>query len=447
MKKIKRGILSFCLFYIIYVFLYGVVIKFTMPNEILFSVKTYIPETILGIICVMSVMCNGSKIQTNSALLIIWSLLVFIINVINYGTGESMFYLLRDIYIPMLTFCFIKNVSFDEDDVEKFQKRLIVFSKAYLVVGLALCIMEQIKGWEWTSAFYTGYSFYGQDPVSKVKIAHNLGLLRASSLTGNFATFGFYCLICYAVITSFSTKKSINFFWTILTAACLILCTNKTAIVGLGIVLLFKCTVDFRKKSLKRNGIIIAFACLIVFCSGIFLIGDSNPTDTNFFTGFVNCSDIWAGIFDEVSWTEMLFPYRQFMYSSGAEGGFSFWDNTYFYALFSQGIIGTCLWVWAIGRTMKKQMLISKNGRNRVYLQPLVILLCALSMTVNITQGRGFLSEFLLLLEIGSVIINRGEYLLELLKKWIKNILLSIRAWLQYKSMALCRAERGLTTV
>ncbi len=209
MKKIKRGILSFCLFYIIYVFLYGVVIKFTMPNEILFSVKTYIPETILGIICVM---CNGSKIQTNSALLIIWSLLVFIINVINYGTGESMFYLLRDIYIPMLTFCFIKNVSFAEDDVEKFQQRLIVFSKAYLVVGLALCIMEQIKGWEWTSAFYTGYSFYGQDPVSKVKIAHNLGLLRASSLTGNFATFGFYCLICYAVITSFSTKKSINFY-------------------------------------------------------------------------------------------------------------------------------------------------------------------------------------------------------------------------------------------
>lgn len=402
MKKIKRGILSLCLFYIIYVFLYGVVIKLTMPSEILFSMKTYVPETILGIICVMAVMCNGSKIQTNSALLIIWSLLVFIISVIDYGTGESMFYLLRDIYIPMLTFCFIKNVSFDEDDVEKFQKRFVAFSKAYLAVGLALCIMEQIKGWEWTSTFYTGYSFYGQDPVSKVKIGHNLGLLRAPSLTGNFATFGYYCLICYVAITSFPMKKSRNFFWTILTAACLILCTNKTAIVGFGIVLLLKCAVDFRKKSFKMNGIIIALACLVVLGSGILLIGDNNSTDTNFLTGFMNRFDVWSGIFDEVSLTEMLFPYRQFMYSSGAEGGFSFWDNTYFYTIFSQGIIGTSLWVWAIGKTMKKQMLIGKNGCNRTYLQPLVILLCVLSMTVNITQGRGFLSEFLLLLGIGS---------------------------------------------
>lgn len=409
MRKIKRGILSLCLFYIIYVFLYGIVVKLSMPSEILFSLKTYVPEAILGIICVMAVLCNGSKIQTNSALLITWSVLVFIINVINYGAGESMFYLLRDIYIPMLTFCFIKNVGFNEEDVEKFQKRLASFSKMYLIVGLVLCIIQQIKGWEWTSAFYTGYSFYGQDSVSKVMIAHNLGLLRAPSLTGNFATFGFYCLICYAIITSFPMKKNRNFFWTILTAACLVLCTNKSALVGFGIVLLFRYTVDFRKKSFKKNGIIIAIACLIILGSGFFLIGDNNSTETNFFTGFMNRFDVWSGIFDEVSWTEMLFPYRQFMYSSSAQGGFSFWDNTYFYAIFSQGIIGTFLWVWAIGRTMKKQMLISKGSVNRAYLQPLIILLCTLSITVNITQGRGFLSEFLLLLGIGSSSFNRSK--------------------------------------
>lgn len=402
MRKMKRGILWLCLFYIIYVFMYGIVVKLTISNSALFTLKTYVPELFLAIVSILSLFCNGKKMQLDSALLLFWSLIIFLLNFTIHGAGEYMFYLLRDIYIPMLTFCFIKDVSFDEAYIEKFQKWLLVFSKAYLIAGLALCIIQQIMGWEWTSAFYTGYSFYEQDPVSKIKIVHNLGLLRAPSLTGNFATFGYYCLICYVVITSFPMKKSRKFFWAVLTVACLILCTNKTAIVGFGIVLLLKCTVDFRKKSFKMNGIIITLACLIVLISGIFLIGDNNSTNTNFLTGFMNRFDVWSGIFDEVSLTEMLFPYRQFMYSSGAEGVFSFWDNTYFYTIFSQGIIGTFLWVRAIVKTMRKQMLIGKNGCNRAYLQPLVILLCTLSMTVNITQGRGFLSEFLLLLGIGA---------------------------------------------
>ena len=402
MRKLKRGILWLCLFYIIYVFMYGIVVKLTISNSALFTLKTYVPELFLAIVSILALLCNGKKMQLDSVLLFFWSLIIFLLNFTIHGAGESMLYLIRDIYIPMVTFCLLKNVCFDEEDIKKFQTRLTSFAKIYLVSGLVLCVIEQMKGWEWTSAFYAGYSFYGQDPVSKIKIAHNLGLLRAPSLTGNFATFGYYCLICYVVIMSFSMKKSRKFFWTILIAACLILCTNKTAIVGFGIVLLLECTVDFRRKSFKMNGIIIALACLIVLASGIFLIGDNNSTDTNFLTGFMNRFDVWSGIFDEVSLTEMLLPYRQFMYSSGAEGGISFWDNTYFYTIFSQGIIGTFLWVWTIVKTLKKQMLIGRNGCNRAYLQPLVILLCTISVTANISQGRGFLSEFLLLLGIGT---------------------------------------------
>lgn len=410
MRKIKRSILSLCFFYIIYVFMYGIVIKFTMSNSTLFTLKTYIPEVILALVCALSILCNGGKAQIDSLLLISWSLVVFVFNVLSYGTGETMLYLVRDIYVPLVTFCILKGVAFDEIDIKDFQRKLVLFSKVYLLSGLVLCIIEQMMGWEWTSTFYTGYSFYGQDPVSKVKIAHNLGLLRAPSWTGNFATFGFYCLIAYALVTCFAERKRQTVFWSLITAACLILCTNKSALVGFAIVLLFKCTVNFRKKSIRSNGVIIAIAVIIIGVSGIFLLGDNNTSETGFFTGFLNRFDVWSGIFDEVSWTELLFPYRQFMYGSSADGGVSFWDNTYFYALFSQGIIGTVLWIWTIWRTMRKQVQNVEFGCSREYLYTMVILLCALSMTVNITQGRGFLSEFLILLGIGTVSIKWGGY-------------------------------------
>ena len=37
MKKKERYILDICLFYIIYVFLYGIVIKLTISNGLIFS--------------------------------------------------------------------------------------------------------------------------------------------------------------------------------------------------------------------------------------------------------------------------------------------------------------------------------------------------------------------------------------------------------------------------
>lgn len=410
MRKVKEAILWLCLFYIIYVFMYGIVVKMTISNSVLFTLKTYIPELFLTSVSVLALRCSGKKLQYDSAFLLFWSLIIFLFNFIIHGPSETMFYLIRDIYIPMVAFCLLKSVLFDEEDIKKFQARLITFSKFYLVSGLVLCVIEQLNGWEWTSAFYTGYSFYGQDPVSKVKIAHNIGMLRAPSWSGNFATFGFYCLISYALITSIQESKIKSFFWINITFACLVLCTNKTALVGLAIVLLLRYTVNFRKTSFRKNGAIIAFAVVTVGLSGVFLLSDNNASGTSFFTGFFMRFDVWADIFDEVSWVELLFPYKQFLYGSGTQGGAGFWDNTYFYSLFTQGIIGTMLWIWTIKGTMRRQLKNEFNGCSRSYLQTLTITLCSVAVTANVTQGRGFISEYLVLLGIGAASTSRGGY-------------------------------------
>ena len=54
MVKNQKMKLNLCLLYIMFVFMYGMVIKLTMSNNILFQVKTYIPKMMLGLIAVLN---------------------------------------------------------------------------------------------------------------------------------------------------------------------------------------------------------------------------------------------------------------------------------------------------------------------------------------------------------------------------------------------------------
>ncbi len=51
MVKNQKMKLNLCLLYI----MYGMVIKLTMSNNILFQVKTYIPKMMLGLIAVLNI--------------------------------------------------------------------------------------------------------------------------------------------------------------------------------------------------------------------------------------------------------------------------------------------------------------------------------------------------------------------------------------------------------
>ena len=55
MVKNQKMKLDLCLLYIMFVFMFGMVIKLTMSNNILFQVKTYIPNMMLGLIAVLNI--------------------------------------------------------------------------------------------------------------------------------------------------------------------------------------------------------------------------------------------------------------------------------------------------------------------------------------------------------------------------------------------------------
>ena len=59
MVKNEKMKLNLCLLYIMFVFMYGMVIKLTLSNSALFDVKTYIPKMMLGLIAVLNIILSN----------------------------------------------------------------------------------------------------------------------------------------------------------------------------------------------------------------------------------------------------------------------------------------------------------------------------------------------------------------------------------------------------
>lgn len=148
---------------------------------------------------------------------------------------------------------------------------------------------------------------------------------------------------------------------------------------------------------------VIGLVLMIAAFSAFMLIGD-NSDGTGLLTSVFARFDVWKDIFNDTSVFEIVVPYKMFTYGSGAEGGLGFWDNTYLYYVFTQGIIGTALWALAIMRTYRIRMRDS-NKVVRHYTYELTIAFLILSLTVNVTQGRGYLANYLVLLAIGTSIL------------------------------------------
>lgn len=398
MRKNIRWSVDLRLLYIAYVFMYGLIVKFTISNSLLFKVKTYIPEVLLLFIALLGAKCNGWKMRRCFVLLLTFSMLIVTVNIARHGLTEQGIYAIRDIYIPLTAFSCMM-IPFTDNENEIYTKRIVKFFKVYLIAGLILAVAEQVKGWQWTSVFYTGYTFYGQDPLSKIKVAHNFGLLRAPSLSGNFATFGYYSIIAVITIIAYEKSPRRRMFWNVIAIACMVLATNKSAIVIYTIILVSRWIVDLRHQTIRKNNAtvlgIICVLCILALCFWLFL-----SETKGVFLSLYERVYYWVENLSEVSFAELILPYNQFAYGSGAEGGLSFWDNTYLYGLFTQGIVGMILWINALKECYTLR---TKNGdlSEREQIFELTAALAILSLTANVTQGRGFLTPYIVLIGTG----------------------------------------------
>lgn len=400
-KKDQRSF-NFFFLYFIYISLYGIVVKFTAGNPTLFQIKTYIPEALL----MLSVLPQASKkhrIDEKSFVLVVYMLLIMILNYILHGATAQSFYWWRDLIIPVFVAVFIKTIHISEEEANCFLRKLSVYGKIYILAGFTLALIENRMGWEWTSSFYAGHTFYGTDPYTRVLVNHYLGFVRTPGLSANFTSFAFYTSICVFAILWQNKRNNVKTVqtlpWLILGFATCILSTNKSAVLGLIIVLMIAKANDVRGRNKAIANALLGFSGMLLIIS--FFAFDSSTFTSTYLSGSLLRFDAWANIIQSTNFTEAIVPYNMFLYGSGTDAtavsfGISFFDNFYLYLLMTQGIVGLYLIVSMVIRNVKKL----KDADSNLFRMSIYIALfgAIIGLTSNMIQGRAYFAFAFILL-------------------------------------------------
>ncbi len=385
-----KHVLALIKIYLVILFFYGIIIKFTIWNTTLFQIKKFIPEIIILIIGLCLALKMSNKITGFCFFGICWIILIILVNFIFIGLGSvTALHSFRDCYIPIFVGVFIYTHDFNEKRLANFYRFLIRLSTVYLITGAVLSVIEQAMGWEWTAKFYTGYVFYGGDSYSGVKISHASGLLRTPGLTGQSASFAFYAVISVFIIWS-HRKLHIKYkvILTLLCAVILVNTQNKTAIIGFAVVLFYYL---FKRNTKAANRTAIALAALLIIAVFCYLIAYDLP---DFFSSFRERLVLWKEVLQGVEPLEFLFPFKSFYYGAGGEDFTSILDNAYIYFSVSLGIPGL---IWIYVYAYKTAVSSSHFKDIGILFTMLFIFFVLSSLTTNITQGRAYFSIYLIL--------------------------------------------------
>lgn len=400
MKIKKQGLINLFICYLAYIFFYGIIVKVTINNPVLFRIKTFVPDIILFIIAIKTVFISKFKMNEKTFILAFYLIVIVAVNYVIYGPVIQSFYWWRDLLVPFITCFFLSNVTFDESEIDFLLKKLNFLAKIFLVLGCILAIVEQIKGWKWTSSFYTGYVFYEIDPYSKIKIAHNMGILRAPSLTGNYSSFAFYsCFSAIVILANKDSNKLKKLFWSIVALINCALSTNKSALIVYSCIIVLMITESKRKTRKILNRIIITGIAIIVIAMVLNRYEGLNA-NAEFYTGFLNRIGIWNELFKSENIVNLIFPFKMFLYGSGGENELSFVDNIYIYILMAQGIWGFFLWARYIYYYYSKALLSRLKYMRFIKYNMYYFLL--VGITSNVIQGRGYFSFFMIILVLFS---------------------------------------------
>mgnify|MGYP001106774057 CR=1 FL=1 len=401
--RTERYISKLLLLYFLALFFYGVIIKVTFSNPVLFRIKTYVPELLLACVC-MCCLCKPIKVWQSSFLMMADVIFVLVLNIFTSFSASSALMTVRDVFIPLMTGVLLCGIKLSDYEGKWFLNKLSLICMIALVCGLVLGVFQYIKGWQWTSAWYTGYSFWGEDKRSSLYIMGNGLHVRVPSIVGHNVKFGMYSFFQYLIIACNENnnvhersglKKCI---FAIIMLTNIYISNNKTTIVIVFILL----TIWAVNKFEKHSKIIIL--CFAIVC-GIYVYIEI-LSSSEFMLSFYDRFSKWSVLKDPNLLKNILVPISTYNFAGNSETEISvlnYWDNTYLYFLFSFGIIGTVLVIsWL--KTLYNQA----NSINHSIVFYLTIFAAIAAATTSIVLGRCFFSIYVIMMAYMAA-IKRGQ--------------------------------------
>lgn len=353
MTKLEKNIIKYLIMiYFLFIYFNGIVTKtIILINTNLLSVKGIIPDITLIILCIYGLYLSLKyKFKTKNIYFIgiYFFVIIFVVSLIDLKNFNQFIFTFRDVLLPFLLLITLVNIKVDY----KFSKELLNFIERFfeiaVIIGTCLAIIQYINGWEWTSKFYTGYSFYGADKLSNIVIKTIEGNLRVPSISGSHVLFGIMNVVAAYI---FIIKKHINeckYFY-LKQLLCVIGCyisTSRTALIMIITLYLF----ILLNNNVILKYVISIFSCILIYMS---LYIDKISTDSYMLSIgslIARVNVVWKSLLDSVD-LKLLFMGKN-VYSVGS--GVSFidsnssnlyrvMDNSYIFILFSYGIIGCIL--------------------------------------------------------------------------------------------------------
>lgn len=393
-NTLKKSIIILIGIYLYLVSFGGILTKITINNSILFSIKQIIPDIILVFIIFISIIVVlvkklQNKFKWNILIILYFSICIVLSYVNVNGSYMDTIYTIRDVYLPFLLLFLILQIDLYDTYKEKINKMLVHYSVIITIFGFILAVFEYIKGFEWTSSFYTGYVFYGMNEKANIMINYTInGKLRVPSITGSSVLFGFYSLIAFVIILNKFKKGFSQKIFIIISIANIILSTNKTCIF-LVFIIIYLCIL--RVINGYKKIIFLLISCIGAMGILLYLISFTNI----FFSVQDRLNTTWASVFSDIDILSLIAPYNSFNIGSAIRNIMdvkSYVDNSYIYILLTYGIIGLFIYVYIM---LEIAVNVSKN---KIIIRQLTLIAFISGVTISIFQGRSYFTLYCMII-------------------------------------------------
>lgn len=401
-RSIDKMITNILILYFIFIFFYGIIIKITFPYHLLFKLKTIIPEFLLFIVSLLCLL-KKKKISKISIFVMTYFLAVLILNVFTSYSSDSFMMTFRDVFIPIITGFLLSSISMNKASYYDFFRKIAFVSIFALSVGFVLGAFQYTKGWEWTSAWYTGYPFWGNDTASSMYIMTSGTHVRVPSIVGHnvkFAMASFFQMLCVISFSNIKIKDNKNkkLIFRVLQLACvcfgvtnIFISNNKTTFV-ICIILSIMWVV---KHSNRFSKIIIIVIFLVSGAYVYFELKNSSDFLLSFFDRFSK----WSILFEQDILSNLIFPISTFNFAGNSNttvAVLNYWDNTYLYFAFAFGIVGLYLLIRWLYILSHKAQLVCNSSSKIDFIYYLTFFTIISSVTTSIVLGRCFFNIYIL---------------------------------------------------
>lgn len=319
----------------------GVLMHVGLSLPILEAVRPFLPEFFL-VFSIFGWLMNKQKVGKSLLISLVYFLIVMILSFGNF-TVPSLLITLRNFLIPYFAMLLLSSCSSSRESFIRFNKSLLIIFSIFIVVGCGFSIIQQIRGWEWMSTYFQGYSSWGTSGNVRV-VWSSYETLRTLGTTGDSSTFGLYSAFAIMFVLFSSFKNSfIKLLLSALAMVSIFNSGNKTGLlIGAFLILYYLVSIIFVNHEKLKNRL----ALLFVVLTSVILLFSLRETDSDSMLYSMKLRfEVWASIFNEDNLSNLFVPHTLYDYSSfGASGGnTTIWDNSYLFLAFSFGLIGVLI--------------------------------------------------------------------------------------------------------